>query len=182
MGRIEAPFSEVTNKVCTRSLTSKSQTNERQSLVIMAINYHHHLVHCMNISSCLSYRYHLKFFFAAFLQLFIGWRLHLIRPSAGIAPKIVVVIARVLRTVTNAGIPFFDHCHTTFQINMESRFIKKDTVSREIHVCFFTFTNPIQTLLNLLFAIPVYGLKPSFFERQIAMLFYKIEQGSFGYF
>lgn len=48
-----------------------------------------------------------------------GWgslRLHLIRPWAEIAPKLAVVLPRVLGTVTTAGEPFFDHAILRFKL------------------------------------------------------------------
>ncbi|KAG0733841.1 hypothetical protein G6F63_013306 [Rhizopus arrhizus] len=38
------------------------------------------------------------------------------RPSAEIAPKMVVVVARVLGTVTTAGVPFLDHAILRFKL------------------------------------------------------------------
>jgi hypothetical protein len=43
-------------------------------------------------------------------------RLHFIKPEAEIAPKIVVVCARILDTVTTADSPFFDQAILRFKL------------------------------------------------------------------
>lgn len=63
---------------------------------------------------------------------------------------------------------FFDHAILRFRlIDVESRFSKKDTVSRKVYGFFF-FHGFSPNVLGSFFAISVYFLKPSFFWRQIA--------------
>lgn len=103
-------------------------------------------------------------------------------PDAEIAPKIVVVLALVFGTVTTANDPFLDHAMLRFMLIWSADSSRKTQFFSKVDVSYVPYTHPVKAFLDPSLIIPVYRLKPGFFQRQIAFILHKPMKRHFGYF